>query len=216
MIQQRLAHIFQMGLLIQPPTSYGIGSFNGLPAILILRLIAISGLQGYVGTPWRGIHRLGAKSGFRSGVLEICEGHLKSSKTNKQSNSRLYIIWWNVCICFFFDIQHQGNWVSDRSSTKNDEIDEIHLSQAYWTPELVRFPILVDLDYQPDKVNRWYSWGFTGNQRVKYAVISSDGGLLFLPYSWRGGKWLYLKGNCYCREPFFTSMIMGSQEGKPC
>ena len=52
--------------------------------------------------------QVGRKIRAWSGVLEICEGHLKSNKKNKQPNSKLYSIWWNVCIFFFFDIQHQG------------------------------------------------------------------------------------------------------------
>ena len=34
-------------------------------------------------------------------------------------------------------------------------------------------------------------------------------GILFLSYNHRSGKWPYLKGNYYWRDPFLTSMIMG-------
>ena len=33
----------------------------------------------------------------------------------------------------------------------------------------------------------------------------------FFSHNHGSGKWLYLKGNCYWRDPFFTSMIMGGK-----
>lgn len=59
--------------------------------------------QGYVGTPWRGIHRLGFKIRVpKKGVLEICEGHLKSNKKSKQPNSVYCIVFDEMYVSFSF------------------------------------------------------------------------------------------------------------------